>query len=174
MWILELQTQQYGAMAQEETNMNYDVLKFAKTSPDAVLPKRAKAGDAGYDLTATSMTEEGSIITYGTGIIVEIPPMHVGLIFPRSSIYRYDLILANSVGVIDSGYRGEIMVKMRKTKEFDAHVYEVGERMAQLVVIKLPDLIAMEIPVEEVGITMRGTGGFGSTGTANMYVGGCL
>lgn len=89
-------------------------IRFKKLSPNAVTPSRAHSSDAGFDLTATSLVfdREGNA-TYGFGIAVEIPDGYVGLVFPRSSISKKDLILSNSVGVIDSGYRGEIMAKFK-------------------------------------------------------------
>jgi dUTP pyrophosphatase len=85
-------------------------VKFKKLDPKAAIPRYAKIGDAGLDLTATSKgyDEEKEKIVFGTGLAVEIPVGYVGLIFPRSSIVKSFLTLANSVGVIDSGYRGEI------------------------------------------------------------------
>ena len=83
-------------------------VKIKKLSPEAVIPTYAKDGDAGIDLVATSMKFDGTQITYGTGLAMEIPEGFVGLVFPRSSIRKTDLSLSNSVGVIDSGYRGEI------------------------------------------------------------------
>ena len=83
-------------------------VKIKKLSPQAVIPTYAKEGDAGIDLVATSIKFDGTQITYGTGLAMEIPEGFVGLVFPRSSIRKTDLSLSNSVGVIDSGYRGEI------------------------------------------------------------------
>lgn len=85
-------------------------VKIKRLHPDAVIPKYSMPGDAGMDLTATSMKIDDATccITYGTGLAVEIPEGHVGLVFPRSSVYKTDLDLTNCVGVIDSGYRGEI------------------------------------------------------------------
>ena len=85
-------------------------VKIKRLHPDAVIPKYSKPGDAGMDLTATSMNfdDNTGCIIYGTGLAVEIPEGYVGLVFPRSSVYKTDLDLTNCVGVIDSGYRGEI------------------------------------------------------------------
>src|SRR6056297_3317016 len=80
---------------------------------DAKLPEKANPLDAGLDLTALKRTKIGNILTYDTGVSVAIPEGHVGLLFPRSSICKYDLELCNSVGVIDSGYRGTIQFKFR-------------------------------------------------------------
>jgi dUTP pyrophosphatase len=92
-------------------------VKIKKLSPDSVIPTYAKSGDAGMDLIATSIIgEEVFQITYGMGIALEIPNGFVGLVFPRSSIRKTDLSLTNSVGVIDSGYRGELQATFRKHK----------------------------------------------------------
>lgn len=91
-------------------------VKIKKLSEDAVIPTYAKHGDAGMDLTATSKTydEHGNVV-YGTSLAFEIPFGYVGLLFPRSSNTKKDLILGNSVGVIDSGYRGEVVLKFKQT-----------------------------------------------------------
>ena len=89
-------------------------LKFSKLHPDAVIPYRANNNDAGVDLVATSLIKSNSYWEYGTGLAVEIPSHMVGLIFPRSSISNTCHFLLNSVGVIDSGYRGEIKLRLSK------------------------------------------------------------
>ncbi len=138
-------------------------VKLKKLYPDAVIPKYAKVGDAGMDLTAVSKTVSESMVTYGTGLSIEIPEGHVGLIFPRSSIYKMDLYLTNSVGVIDSGYRGEIMAKFSLTEGSQwATSYAVGDRVMQLIIIPYPQIEFEE--VEELSDTDRSVGGFGSTG----------
>ena len=129
----------------------------------AVLPSRAHESDAGFDLVAVSVEEDRKrgIVTYGTGIAVEIPEGHVGLLFPRSSVYRHQLQLANGVGVIDAGYRGEVMLKYRIVQPHISR-YGIGDRVGQLVVLELP-----KVSIEEVGEldgSDRGDGGFGSTG----------
>ena len=134
-------------------------LKFKKLSENAVLPKYAKAGDAGMDLTAIEMEFKDGIHTYKTGLAVEIPYGYVGLIFPRSSIYKTSLRLTNSVGVIDSGYRGEIMFKFKADGET---VYDVGDRVGQLFVIPYPTM--EPVFVDELSNTERGDGGYGSSG----------
>ena len=126
-------------------------------------PVRATVGAAGLDLIALDWSREGKLITYHTGMAVEVPEGHVGLLFPRSSITKYDLVLANSVGVIDSDYRGELIVKFRLTAEKDAHIYSLGDRIAQLVI--LPCLMGNATMVESLSETERGGGNFGSTGT---------
>lgn len=143
------------------------LLKIKKLNKNAVIPQYAKDGDAGLDLTAISKEVDhgGSyiggfdIVTYGTGLAFEIPEGYVGLVFPRSSIYKSDLILSNCVGVIDSGYRGEVMLKFRKT---NGRIYEVGERVGQLVIMPFSKVQLVE--VENLTESERGDGGYGSTG----------
>lgn len=144
-------------------------VKFRKLSKKAVTPSYAKAGDAGMDLTATSMNtvHEGThwtqyaYIEYGTDIAVAIPKGFVGLIFPRSSISKTVLSLANAVGVVDSGYRGEIKCRFKYTDIRTGDLYKVGERIAQLIIVPYPEVELEE--VEELDETERGEGGFGST-----------
>ena len=137
-------------------------VKIKKLHPDAVIPTYSKAGDAGMDLTAISekWNEDNSMVTYDTGLAVEIPSGHVGLIFPRSSVSKTTLSLSNCVGVIDSGYRGNIMVKYRYLEE--GYAYEAGDRVAQLIILPYPQVEFEE--VTELSETDRGEGGFGSTG----------
>lgn len=138
-------------------------IRFKKLHQDAQQPKKAHNTDAGFDLTATSMRVTGSIVEYGTGIAVEIPEGYVGLVFPRSSICKKTIYLTNSVGVIDSGYRGEVMAKFR-LDEIDRpqFIYTVGERFAQLIIMPIPSVTFQE--AEELSDSERGTGGYGSTG----------
>lgn len=137
-------------------------VKFKKLSPLAVIPRYSKPGDAGMDLTATSKIDNTTFqCTYGIGISVEIPEGYVGLVFPRSSIRNTELILSNSVGVIDSGYRGEIQATFIKTNGLESWDYKIGDRIAQLIIIPYPQIEFEE--VEELSQTDRGTGGFGST-----------
>jgi dUTP pyrophosphatase len=134
-------------------------VRFKKLHSDAVTPTYAKYGDAGLDLTAISKTTEDTFIQYGTGIAVEIPKGYVGLIFPRSSVSKLEnFYLKNSVGVIDSGYRGELMLRFNKSFSF----YEVGDKIGQLIILPYPTIYLEE--VEELSNTERGEGGFGSTG----------
>ena len=137
-------------------------VKIKKLSPEAVIPTYAKVGDAGMDLVATSMKFDGTQITYGTGLAMEIPEGFVGLIFPRSSIRKYELILSNSVGVIDSGYRGEIQATFKKENGLDSLAYKIGDKIAQIMIIPYPP-IEFDV-VDELSDTERGEGGFGSTG----------
>ena len=135
-------------------------VKVKKLHPNAVIPTYAKSGDAGMDLFITDVKSKNKFdITYGFGIALEIPEGYVGLIFPRSSIRNQDLILSNSVGVIDSGYRGELMATFKRT---GPHRYEVGDKAAQIIVLPYPTIEFEE--VEELSNTERGAGGFGSTG----------
>ena len=138
-------------------------VKIKKLSSDAIIPTYAKASDAGLDLVATSVVSgTPTQITYGLGISLEIPEGFVGLVFPRSSIRNYNLALTNSVGVIDSGYRGELQATFHKTKGLESKVYEIGERVVQIMIIPHPSIEFIE--VEELSNTERGEGGFGSTG----------
>lgn len=139
-------------------------VNIKKLHKDAVIPSYSKDGDAGMDLTATEIiSETDDDITYGIGIAMEIPRGYVGLVFPRSSIRKYDLILSNSVGVIDSGYRGEIQATIKKTKGYYSKAYQLGERVAQIIIIPYPQVKFNE--VLELSETDRGSGGFGSTGS---------
>jgi len=136
-------------------------VKIKRLHPDAVVPSYAKAGDAGMDLTAVEMEREWNIVTYKTGLAIEIPEGHVGLLFPRSSVYKTSMVLSNCVGVIDSGYRGEIMLKFRSTESNKA--YEVGDRVGQLIIMPYPQVEFEE--AESLSETDRGHGGYGSTGS---------
>jgi dUTP pyrophosphatase len=139
-------------------------VKVKKLHPDAVIPSYSKAGDAAMDLTAISVTkdEHGNAV-YGTGLAIEIPEGHVGLIFPRSSNSKTDLYLTNHVGVIDSGYRGEIMFKYRSIRGLlDAKIYAKNERVGQLMILPYPQIELVES--DTLSETERGDGGFGSTG----------
>jgi dUTP pyrophosphatase len=139
-------------------------VKIKKLHADAVIPKYAKSGDAGLDLTAISRSRDGQVVTYGTGLAVEIPEGYVGLIFPRSSIFKTTMSLSNSVGVIDSGYRGEVMLKFvdRCESVIGRETYKVGDRVGQLLIIPYPSIELVE--VEELSSSERGAGGYGSSG----------
>jgi dUTP pyrophosphatase len=145
-------------------------IKFKKLNIHAITPSQAKEGDSGWDLTATEVTSTDDLfVEFGTGLAIEIPEDHVGLIFPRSSISKYPLSLANSIGVIDPGYRGEIKVRFRRDYlwyEGDLNLigkcYTPGDRIAQLVIIPRPYLEFEE--VKELGVSERSSGGFGSSG----------
>ena len=149
--------------SQVEEQVNRFEVKVKKLHPDAVVPKYAKDGDAGMDLVATNIISNTTFdVTYGTGIAMEIPKGYVGLVFPRSSIRKTDLSLTNCVGVIDSGYRGELQATFKKTNGLDSVKYKVGERGAQIIILPYPTIYMTEVP--ELSETERGTGGFGSTG----------
>lgn len=135
---------------------------------NAVAPEKAHPSDAGFDLTAASHTfdDDGNYI-YGTGIAVEIPNGHVGLLFPRSSIAKTALALTNSVGVIDSSFRGEILFKFKPALTYKGasesrRVYSVGDRIGQLIIMPYQQVEFEE--ADELSESDRGKGGFGSTG----------
>ena len=159
------------------TNNKYNIMeiRFKRLSDKAIMPIRAHVGDAGVDLTATKITTELNevnqlLICYHTDLAVEIPEGYVGLLFPRSSIYTKSLQFTNSVGVIDSGYRGELMVKMRSTTDVVPGIYKEGERFAQLVIVPVSsDYTITE--AAELTETDRSTDGFGSTGNETSAVG---
>ena len=138
-------------------------VKVMKLDAGAKIPKYAKAGDAGMDLYAVSQKfdDHGNYV-FGTGLAMEIPEGYVGLIFPRSSISKTSHSLRNAVGVIDSGYRGEIMMKY-DINTLNSPVYEVGDRIAQIIILPYPEIEFEE--AWELSKTNRGKGGFGSTGT---------
>lgn len=139
------------------------ILKFKKLNDKAIIPTIANKGDAGMDLTAISIsiTDNGDYgyMEYSTGLAVEIPKGYCGLLFPRSSISNTGLILANSVGLIDSGYRGEI--KLRFKYIAGTKYYDVGDRVGQLVIMKLHNIQIEE--VNELASSERGEKGFGSS-----------
>ena len=165
-------------------------VKIKKLHKDAVIPKYETVGSAGMDLTAVSKEyDEHGNICYDTGLAFEIPENHVGLIFPRSSLSKKDLMLTNSVGVIDADYRGSISFKFKPTlcyadytpksdedyKENSDYItapqitdnnivhedYSIGDRIGQIVILPYPKVSFVE--VEELPETERGSGGFGST-----------
>jgi len=139
------------------------LVKVKKLVPEAVIPSYSKVGDAGMDLTITKEIENTSFsVSYGFGIAIEIPKGYVGLVFPRSSVRNQDLILSNCVGVIDSGYRGELQATFKKTNGLDSIKYKVGDRGAQIIILPYPTIYMTEVP--ELSNTERGSGGFGSTG----------
>lgn len=156
-------TNQINIFASTKTLIEEDmnILKFKKLVKNAVVPNKATSGSNGFDLTATSKEwhDEFQAYVYGTGIAVEIPKGYVGLLLPRSSVRKYDLIMANCVGVIDSDYRGEIMATFKLTDTYQGNVYNVGDKLCQLVIVPAP-----EFKIEEADIlsdTERGTKGHG-------------
>lgn len=163
-------------------------VKIKKLHKDAIIPHYAKNGDAGLDLTAVSVKyDEYGNIVYGTGLAFEIPEGYVGLVFPRSSNAKTNLYLTNSVGVIDSGYRGEVTFKykvahnvssmiqflwqkyVRKMDPMNVrvntlayNVHKIGDRVGQIIIIPYPQIEFVE--TDELSETERGDGGYGSTG----------
>lgn len=151
-------------------------VKIKKLSENSVIPTYAKHGDAGMDLTAVSKKyDEHGNVCYGTGLAFEIPNGFVGLLFPRSSNTKKDLVLGNSVGVLDSGYRGEVVFKFKKHHDLfkcvdgdarysidhRAEHYEIGNRIGQIIIMPIPKIEFVE--VDELSTSDRGVGGFGST-----------
>ena len=134
-------------------------IKIKKLNPEAVIPKYAHSGDAGMDVYAVTKKETEKFIEYSTGLAFEIPEQYVMLIFPRSSITNKDLMLKNSVGVLDSTYRGELILRFNK---FGNENYEIKEKIGQIIIIPYPNIEFEE--VNELSETARGDGGFGSTG----------
>ena len=133
--------------------------------PGAALPSRANEGDAGLDLRAAEPALIGPFgrASIGTGVAVEIPPGHAGLVLPRSGLaLRHGISMVNAPGLVDSGYRGELRVLLLNTD--GEHPFEVqpGDRIAQLLLI--PFATATAVQVSELPETQRGTGGFGSSG----------
>ena len=137
-------------------------VKFKKLNTKAIMPSYAKQGDAGLDMTAIQVLKHEMYYEYRTGIAIEVPEGHVGLMFPRSSISKTKQILSNHVGVIDSGYRGEILFRFKKLAWDNGEVYQEGDKVGQLVIIPIPQIELVE--VDELSSTERGEGGFGSTG----------
>lgn len=142
-------------------------IKFKKLEATAKEPRRGSTSAAGYDLTAHAIEidvlDKGTIVyTYHSGIAVEIPEGYVGLLFPRSSVFKTKLQMSNGVGVIDSDYRGEVMAKFYLVGQDGMNVYEEGERFAQLVIMPIPSVTFIE--AERLSTTERGEGGYGSTG----------
>ena len=165
-------------------------VKIKKLNENAVIPQYAKPGDAGMDVVATSINVTDKYIEYGTGLAFEVPEGYVMLIFPRSSVSKYDLSLANAVGVLDSSYRGELKLRFKRnyrienlpseetngkftttsilwgedTKNYRINAcdwYNIGDRIGQIMILPYP-IIEFE-ETDELSDTERGTGGFGST-----------
>jgi dUTP pyrophosphatase len=140
-------------------------LRVARLKDGAVLPSRAHDGDAGLDLYACEPAHlgPGERWSVGTGVAVEIPADHAGLVLPRSGLARdHGIALVNAPGLIDSGYRGELRVLLLNTDPAETFRIQPGERIAQLVIAP----IAMPTPVEvaDLSESLRGGGGFGSSG----------
>jgi dUTP pyrophosphatase len=140
-------------------------LRFQRLNENAIPPSRAHAGDAGLDLYAAERAHLGPGERWGigTGLAVEIPEGHAGLVLPRSGLAReHGIALVNSPGLIDSGYRGELRILLLNTDPADVFRVEPGDRIAQLVVTPIATLEPVE--VEVLASSARGDGGFGSSG----------
>jgi dUTP pyrophosphatase len=140
-------------------------LEFTRLSEAARAPARAHDGDAGYDLHAVEAAElgPGERASVGTGVAIAIPDGHAGLVLPRSGLAsRHGIALVNAPGLIDPGYRGEVRVLLLNTDRERSFEVGVGDRIAQLVIVRheAPELVE----VEALGESLRGGGGFGSTG----------
>lgn len=140
------------------------IVKFKKLHPDAVIPTRGTDSSAGLDITAIYVIQTPEYIEYKTGLAFEIPEGYAGLLFPRSSISKKTLTLTNSVGILDSDFRGEISFRFKVTSAnaTDANLYQIGDRIGQLVIMPYPKVELQE--VQKLNTTERGSGGFGSTG----------
>ena len=138
-------------------------IKIKKLHEDAVIPSYAKQGDAGMDLTTiTGPSQSETYTEYDTGLSMEIPEGYVGLLFPRSSVSKTNLVLANCVGVVDSGYRGPIKLRFKELPGPPGGRYLKGDRVGQIIIMSVPNFEFEE--VKELSDTSRGDGGFGSTG----------
>jgi dUTP pyrophosphatase len=140
-------------------------LRFKLLVEDARLPTRAHDGDAGLDLSAaeSATIPPGERATVGTGVAVEIPPRHAGLVLPRSGLAaRHGIALVNAPGLIDSGYRGEIRVILLNTDRARSFQVDPGDRIAQLLLT--PFVEAEPVEATELATTTRAEGGFGSSG----------
>lgn len=140
-------------------------LRVRRVDPRAVLPTRAYDGDAGLDLYALEeiTLEPGDRASVRTGIAIEIPIGHAGLVLPRSGLaVRHGIALVNAPGLIDAGYRGEVRVLLLNTDQNAAFLVRPGERIAQLVLVRVETPAVAE--VQELALSERGAGGFGSSG----------
>ncbi len=139
-------------------------LAIRRLRADAVIPERAYAGDAGLDLAACERVElaPGARAVVGTGLAVAIPDGYAGFVQPRSGLAaRHGITIVNTPGLVDSGYRGELRIILLNTDAAEAFVVERGMRIAQLVVVPIPEFELLE--VEELPESERGVRGFGSS-----------
>lgn len=138
-------------------------IKVKRLNELAILPTKAHSTDAGFDLHAVSKNydNDGNVV-YGCGLAFEIPEGYMGLVFPRSSNAKKSLLLSNSVGVIDAGYRGEVTAKFKRLYPISQNEYAIGERFAQLIVMPIQAVEFEE--AEELSESERGVGGYGSSG----------
>lgn len=141
-------------------------LRVSRLDPRATIPTRAYEHDAGLDLYAVEalVVEPGERSSVGTGISVEVPAGHAGLVLPRSGLaHRHGIALVNAPGLIDSGYRGELRVLLLNTDASEPFEISVGDRIAQLVLVQVQTPAVVE--ADELAVSERGQGGFGSSGT---------
>lgn len=137
-------------------------VKIRKVHPDAVIPFRAHATDAGMDVIAISMEMTEDYIEYDTGLQFQLPEGYAMLIFPRSSNSKKDLLLCNSVGILDAGYTGNLKLRFKLTTEgYTEKIYNPGDKVGQIMIIPYPEINFIE--TEVFNETERGDGGFGST-----------
>ena len=143
-------------------------VKIKKLVPEATIPKYAFKTDAGCDVIATSRKITHNFIEYGTGIAFDIPEGYYIEIFPRSSISKYNLLLCNSVGIIDEQYKGEIKFRFKRImhegnlfKDFE-NIYNIGDKIGQIILKQRPKINFIE--VDELTESDRGASGYGSTG----------
>lgn len=141
-------------------------IRVRRVDPRALLPTRAYAGDAGLDLYALDdgVLDPGQRASVRTGVAVEIPEGQAGLVLPRSGLARrHGISVVNAPGLIDAGYRGEIEVLLLNTDRTSTFSIAAGDRIAQLVIVSVqsPDVVE----VDELALSQRGSGGFGSSGT---------
>jgi len=137
-------------------------VKLKKLHEKAVVPKYSKDGDAALDLVAISEYVDYNYLEYSTGLAIEIPENHVGLLFARSSVTNKSLFLGNAVGVIDSNYRGEIKFRFYINDDIVHTRYNIGDRIGQIMILPYPTIEFVE--VDTLTDTNRGEGGYGSTG----------
>jgi dUTP pyrophosphatase len=134
--------------------------------PGAKMPVYSTEGAAGLDFFAQEAVDNGGVVSYSTGVHMEIPEGHVLLLFPRSSVYKTGLTLANCVGVIDSDYRGEIIFNFRWVGDKEDSLYSIGHKIGQGVIFEIPKVNLLQVgALDELSKTERGEGRFGSTGT---------
>ena len=137
-------------------------VKIRKVHPDAVIPFRAHATDAGMDVTAISMEMTEDYVEYDTGLQFQLPEGYAMLIFPRSSNSKKDLLLCNSVGILDAGYTGNLKLRFKLTTEgYTEKIYNPGDKVGQIMIIPYSEINFIE--TEVFNETERGDGGFGST-----------
>jgi dUTP pyrophosphatase len=145
-------------------------IKLKKLHENAVIPQYAKLGDAGLDLTATTIEYTKDYIAYKTGLAFAIPEGYFGILVPRSSNSKKDLLLINSCGILDSGFRGEVEFRYKCINNYYSgksdlthyEIYQVGDRIGQLIILPYPQIEFQE--VKELNETERGKNGFGSSG----------